>query len=185
MSKHVPAYSLFIEDPSGPCAALEWFRHQTLVPQEETFHWGSVLLYPSVGELKFASDGSVDAERSPVITVHVPKIRRGILWTVGEVRFCSMPLDQFPKLKALRRSFLRWIDQHPLIYDHHPNGPHEFDYYLEGSAKNRGAIRALPSGMSALRAERYFVSRLDGSLDKVCKTLALRGIQCADSEQGS
>jgi hypothetical protein len=90
--------------------------------------------------------------------------------------------EQFPELKAVRRSFFRWMEQHPLNYDHHPDGPHEFDYYLEGSAKNWGPIRAFPSGMSALKAEQYFVSRFDGSLDKVCKTLALRGIVCPDSE---
>src|SRR5262245_33645574 len=182
MSKHVPAYSLFIEDPSGPCSALEWFRQQPLRPTEEAFHWGAVLLYPSIGELKLDVDGTVDGQRSPVITVQVPKVRRGVFWTVGEVRFCPMPLEQFPELKALRRSFLQWMEQHPLIYDHHPDGPHEFDYYLEGSAKNWGPIRALPSGMSALKAEQYIVSRFDGSLDKICKTLALRGVKCADSE---
>jgi len=182
MSKHVPAHSLFIEDPSGPCSALEWLRQQPLRPTEEAFHWGAVLLYPSIGELKLDVDGTVDGQRSPVITVQVPKVRRGVFWTVGEVRFCPMPLEQFPELKALRRSFLQWMEQHPLIYDHHSDGPHEFDYYLEGSAKNWGPIRALPSGMSALKAEQYIVSRFDGSLDKICKTLALRGVKCADSE---
>jgi hypothetical protein len=70
-----------------------------------------------------------------------------------------------------------------LIFDHHPAGEHRFDYYLEGTARNLGApIRAFPSGLAALENGQYFVSRLDGSLEKLCRMLALRGVICADQD---
>ena len=138
----------------------------------------------SLDQLHYMPDGSIDSERSPVVTVHTPRVRRGILWTVGEVRFCPVPLRQFPGLERLRRSFLRWFEKCPLIYDHHPAGEHRFDYYLEGMARNSGPIRAFPSGLAALENGQYFVCRFDTNvlLETVCRTLALRGVICADQD---
>jgi|SRR5215470_861212 len=182
MTKKVPAYSRFIEAPDTGCSALNWFRDQELPFNEDVFDWGAVLHFSGLGEFQLNPDGSIDADRSPVITVHLPKVRRGILWTVGEVRFCPVPLRQFPALQRLRTSFLRWFEQCPLIYDHHPSSANEFDYYLEGSARNWGPIRAFPSGLAALQNGQYFISRFetDGSLTTLCKKLALRDVTCAD-----
>ena len=184
MVKTVPAYSRFVEAPEALCSPLQWFRDQHLAPNEHLFDWGAALHFSSFGQLHHNSDGSIDSERSPVVTVHIPQVRRGILWTVGEVRFCSVPLSQFPELERLRRSFLRWFEKCPLIYDHHPAGVHQFDYYLEGSAQNWGPIRAFPSGLVALKNSQYFISRLEtnGSLEKLCRTLALRGVVCTDRD---
>jgi hypothetical protein len=184
MGKHATAYSRFIEDPSHPSTALQWFRRQALVPEETAFDWGIALVFPSIGSLQYAPDGSIDAAHSPVVTVHLPKVRRQILWTVGEVHFRPSPFSQFPKLAALRRSFLRWFESYPLIYEHHPAGKHQFDYYLEGSAMNWGPIRAFPSGMVALESERYFVScrESDHALSTLCKKLRLRGVNCSAAD---
>src|SRR5262249_1887518 len=184
MAKKVPAYSRFVEAPGPACSALQWFRDQDLAPNEHLFDWGAALHFSSVGQLHPKSDGSIDSERSPVVTVHVPQVRRGILWTVGEVRFCPAPLAQFPELERLRRSFLRWFKKCPLIYDNHPAGEHQFDYYLEGLAKNWEGIRALPSGLVALENGQYFISlfETDVSLDTLCRKLALRGVICADQD---
>jgi hypothetical protein len=103
---------------------LQWFWDQDLAPDVHTFDWGAALHYSSLGQLHFKSNGRIDSERSPVITVEVPRICRGILSTVGEVRFCPVPLSQFSELERLRRSFLRWFQKHPLIYDTHPAGEH-------------------------------------------------------------
>lgn len=182
--KKVPAHSRFIEMPDVPCSALAWFRDQGLSFNEHSFDWGAALYFSDLGELRSAPDGSIDSDHSPVITVHLPRVRRGILWTVGEVRFCPVPLDQFPELQRLRRAFLRWFEQYPLVYDHHPQSVHEFDYYLEGSAKNWGPIRAFSSGLLALRNGQYFISRFEteGSLMTLCKRLALRGATCANCD---
>ena len=182
--KSVPAYSLFVEAPEVPCSALQWFRDQDLAPNEHAFDWGAALYFSTVGQLHHKSDGSIDSERSPVVTVHVPQVRRGILWTVGEVRFCPVPLSRFPELERLRRSFLRWFKKFPLIYDHHPVGEHQFDYYLEGSAQNWGPIRGLPSGQIALENGQYFISRnaSNVSLETLCRKLSLRGVICADKD---
>lgn len=117
-------------------------------------------------------------------SVHVPQVRRGILWTVGEVRFCPVPLSRFPELERLRRAFLRWFKKFPLIYDHHPVGEHQLDYYLEGSAQNWGPIRGLPSGQIALENGQYFISRnaSNVSLETLCRKLSLRGVICADKD---
>ena len=184
MTKHVPAYSRFVEAPEVPCSALQWFRDQDLAPNEHAFDWGTALYFASVGQLHHKPDGTIDSECSPVVTVHVPQVRRGILWTVGEVRFCPVPLSRFPELECLRRSFLRWIKKFPLIYDLHPAGEHRFDYYLEGSARNWGSIRGLPSGQIALENGQYFISRVEskGSLETLRRKLALRGVICADQD---
>jgi len=184
VTKKVPAYSRFIEAPDTQCSVLRWFRDQRAPFNEHIFDWGVALYFSDLGALRLSPDGSIDVDSSPVVVVHVPKVRRGILWTVGEVRFCPVPLSQFPELQRMRRSFTRWFGQCPLIYDHPPSTQHEFDYYLEGSAKNWGPIRAFPSGLVALQKGQYFISRFetDGSLRTLCKTLALRGLTCADAD---
>lgn len=184
MAKKVPAYSLFVEAPEMPCSPLQWFSDQGLVPNESMYDWGAALYFSSLGQLHNKSDGSIDSERSPVVTVHLPQVRRGILWTVGEVRFCPEPLRQFPELERLRRSFLRWFEKRPLIYDSHPSAEHRFDYYLEGMARNLGPIRAFTSGLAALENGQYFVSRsvTNESLYTLCRKLALRGVACADQD---
>ena len=163
---------------------LQWFRAQDLAATEHLFDWGAALHFSSVGQLHHKSDGSIDSERSPVIAVHVPQVRRGILWTVGEVRFCPVPLSRFPELARLRRSFRRWFEKCPLIYDSHPAGEHRFDYYLEGTAANWGPIRAFPSGLAALENGQYFISGHEaaGSLEALRRKLALRGVICADQD---
>jgi hypothetical protein len=77
-----------------------------------------------------------------------------------------------------------WFKKCRLIYDHHPASEHRFDYYLEGSAKNWGPIRAFPSGLAALENGQYFVSRREtnGSLETLRRTLALRGVICTDQD---
>jgi len=184
MAKSAPAHSSFIEAPEMiPCSVLHWFRDQNSAPDEHMFDWGSALHYSSLGQLHFRSDGRIDSDHSPVVTVEIPRVCRGILWTVGEVRFCPVPLSQFPELERLRRSFLRWFQKHPLIYDPHPAGEHRFDYYLEGTTRNiAGPIRAFPSGLAALENGQYFISRLDKQPDTLCRKLALRGVICANQD---
>src|SRR5215468_11777740 len=183
MAKKVPAYSRFVEAPEIPCSALQWFRDQDLATNEHMFDWGAALYFSSLGQLRRRSGGSIDSERSPAVTVHLPRVRRGILWTVGEVRFCAVPLSQFPELERLRRSFLRWFQKHPLIYDTHPAGEHRFDYYLEGTSRNiAGPIHAFPSGLASLENGQYFISRLDKHPDTLCRKLALRGVICANQD---
>jgi hypothetical protein len=152
------SYSRFIEDPTIFSSVLEWFRGHEPAPEETPADYGAVLFYRSLGALKYKTDGSIDADQSPLVTVILPRIRRGILWTVGEVHFRPTPLrEQFPALFAVRRSFLKWLAGHPLVFQSHPTGAHQFDYYLEGSSQNWGSIHAMPTGLNALRSERYFV----------------------------
>lgn len=184
MAKRAITTSRFIEDPNHSSSVRAWFRNQDLAVEEVAFDWGAALVFRSVGTLHYQTDGAIDADRSPVVTVHLPKVVRGILWTVGEVQFRSSPLSQFPALAAMRRSFLAWFKAYPLVFDPHPAGEHRFDYYLEGSAQNWGPIRAFPSGQSALQAGRYFVSSGDSEvmLHGLCKKLRLRGVVCDSTD---
>lgn len=184
MTRHANAYSRFVEDPDQPSSIVGWLRRQGLAYEEASFDGGVTLHFPSLGPLRTKADGSIDTEQSPIVAVYLPRKRRGILWTVGEVHFLSMPLSQFPALASMRRAFLRWFEEAPLIYDHNPVGPHDHDYYLEGSAANWGPIRAFPSAMDALLTGRYFVScrETDGSLSTISKKLRLRGVNCSETD---
>ena len=92
-----------------------------------------------------------------------------------------MPVSQFPEIAKIRGAFARWIEGCPLAYDPKRNAENPFAYYLEGAAPNRGPLYGLASGMAALSSGQYFVGDLDNDyvLDRVCRTLQLRGINCA------
>jgi hypothetical protein len=181
MSRNANAPSRFLDDPAAESSTLSWFREQGLAFEEAAFDWGVLLHFTSAGPYRHLADGSLDSEHSPLVSIHLPRVRHGLLWTVGEVVFLPMPLSQFPQLASLRRSFLKWFNEQTLVYDHHPDGPHDFDYYLEGSAANWGPIRAFPSGLQAIKSERYFVSHRDDEvrLSQLCRKLSLRGLQCS------
>jgi hypothetical protein len=76
MAKDVSAQPNFVESPEGPCNVLQWFRDQDLPPDEHTFDWGVALHFSSLAQLRFKSDGKIDSEHSPVITVNVPRVLR-------------------------------------------------------------------------------------------------------------
>ena len=71
---------------SRGCAAAE--AEEISLPRGVAFH------FRQCGELVVADDNSVEVYRSPLVTVFVPQVRRGILWTVGEVHFWATPLRQ-------------------------------------------------------------------------------------------
>lgn len=97
------------------------------------------------------------------------------------VDFLPTPVTQFPELAKVRRAFARWITSKPLAYDPRRDAENPFVYYLEGAAANRGPLYGTPSGMAALASGQYFVDELDNDhvLDRVCRTLQLRGVECA------
>jgi hypothetical protein len=86
----------------------------------------------------------------------------------------------FPGLNKVNKRFRKWLAEFPYVYSHRPDFVHEWDYYLEGSAKNwEPDIFALPGGMAALQKESYFVAECDseGRLDLVCRALDLRDVK--------
>lgn len=51
-------------------------------------------------------NGQIDATRSPVVKVFSPQVKRGVLWTVGEVDFLASPLRSlFPELHRVSKDF--------------------------------------------------------------------------------
>jgi hypothetical protein len=160
---------------------LEWFRVQPELANEFSDDQKVVLHYHQLGPFVLKPDGSADAAVSPLVLVYLPKIRRDVLWTVGEVHFLYKPNARFPQLERLRKRFETWISKQEVIWEQRFDGSEGYGYYLEGSVKNIcDRIYAFPSGFAAHNAEQYFVAGNDndGVLDRVCRSLHLRGVEC-------
>jgi len=172
----------YIANPHAPDEVIGWFRALRTPPEEvpsERFAW---LHFRSIGPIVHDADGRVDPCRSPVVTLFSPRVRRGILWTVGEVHFLPTPLRRSrPALHRVSSSFKKWLEGFDCVFSHEPGVTNEWSYYLEGSVQNWDPpIYALPSGLEALRSGQYFVAEEDNDfrLDKLCAALRLRGVQC-------
>mgnify|MGYP003108986533 CR=1 FL=1 len=170
----------FIAAPSSAGEVQAWFRALPHPPEETVTLRGAVLYFREIGPLVLNQDGSPDGARSPVVNLVLPTVRRDILWTTGAVHFLTKPVSQYPEIAKIRRAFAAWIASHPLAYDPHRNAENAFAYYLEGTSPNSGPLFGLPSGMKALSSGRYFVAESDNEhvLDRVCRTLRLRGVEC-------
>jgi hypothetical protein len=171
----------FISDPAQPSEVLTWFRNLPVPPSETITPRSIVLHFRELGPLTEAPDGSIDGKASPVVTFFSPRVRRGILWTVGEVHFLPTPLrKRYPVLHEISASFSKWLSTFPCVFSNKTND-NEYNYYLEGSVKNFDPpVYAFESGLKALKAQRYFVSDedTDARLNDLCKALRLRGVNC-------
>ena len=174
----------FIATPIEPSEVIGWFRSLSDAVTEVHTEYGYALYFKELGPLVRLSDGKIDAEASPIVTIVLPQVRRGVLWTIGEVHFRSTPLrKQFPALHKINGAFSKWLSAFECVYSNQ-SSENLYSYYFEGSAQNLDApIFALQSGLEALKKERYFVSHMDNPsrLDSICKRLRLRGIDCADA----
>ncbi|ARN22296.1 hypothetical protein A4W93_21655 [Piscinibacter gummiphilus] len=134
--------------------------------------------------MNFNADGRVDAKASPVASIFLPRIRRGALWTVGEVHFLATPLrERFPAVHKISTAFSKWLSTQECVYSN-KRKINPFSYYLEGSVQNHDPeVFAFESALSALNAGQYFVTEDDTEfrLDAICKMLGLRGVECRDS----
>lgn len=153
---------------------LDWFRVLPERPVETVRGNGSLFYFHDFGSLES------DAKKSPVVNVILPVRKHGILTTIGEVHFLSTPLSAFPGLNKINKRFRVWLAENPCVYSQRADFIHEWDYFLEGSAKNWDPeIFALPNGMAVLRRGSYFVAGSDNEsmLDRVCRALELRGVK--------
>jgi hypothetical protein len=171
----------FIADPADSVAVLAWFRQLKEPPREVATATHAVLYFSDLGALHYAEDGSVDAEKSPIVTIVAPREIRKMLWTVGEVHFRTGALRRlYPALYRVRQAFAAWLNGFQCVYSSNDRA-NRYSYYFEGTVRNQTSpIFALPSGLDALGNERYFVGASDNDavLDKVCKALRLRGVDC-------
>ena len=119
-------------------AVLDWFRGLPEQPVEGVREDGSLFYFRAFGTL------DSDAKKSPVVNVFLPVRKRGVLMTIGEVHFLATPLSTFPGLNKVNKRFRAWLAENPCVYSHRPNFVHEWDDFLEGSARNWDAdIHAL------------------------------------------
>src|SRR5918995_2936300 len=172
----------FISDPAQSDPVAKWFRALDDAPQETRVEGGIWLYFQSMGALAKAADGSIDVKRSPLVSLYLPTVRRGVLWTVGEVHFLPTPLrSTYPRLHAISTSLKKWLETFECVFSNQPAHHNEWNYYLEGSVRNdESPIYALAAGLDALRRGRYFVAAADNDfiLDKLCSTLRLRDGHC-------
>ena len=164
----------FLATVEETATVLDWFRSLPEQPVESAHCAGSLFHFRNLGPL------DSDVKKSPLVDVFMPVRKRGVLTTIGEVHFLATPLSAFPGLNKINKRFREWLRKNPCVYSHRPDFVHEWDYFLEGSAKNWDSdIFALPAGMAALQRGSYFVGRDDNELqlDRVCRILELRGVE--------
>ena len=163
----------FLATVEEATSVLDWFRSLLDQPVESGHDAGSLFYFREFGPLHS------DIGKSPLVNVFMPVRRRAVLTTIGEVHFLATPITSFPALNKINRRFREWLTRNPCVYSHRPDFVHEWDYFLEGSAKSWDPdIFALPGGMAALKDGSYFVAGDDNVLvlDRVCRTLELRGV---------
>jgi len=164
----------FLSTVDEASAVLNWFRELADRPVESVREDGVLFYFREFGSLESA------AKKSPVVNVLLPVRKRGVLTTIGEVHFLATPLSAFHGLNKINKRFRAWLAENPCVYSHGPDFAHEWDFFLEGSAKNWDPeIYALPEGMAALQRGSYFVAANDNDsvLDRVCRALELRGVE--------
>jgi hypothetical protein len=158
-----------------------WFRALPDPPDEIPKPGGALLYFRALGPLVYSADGSVDVTRSPLASVFRPERRRGALWTVGEVHFLPTPLGTVaPRVRAVSRSFKKWLSTHPLVFAQRPDWSGQWNYYLEGGILNHDPeVYALPEAFAALSRGQYFVDHgaTDAKLDQLVRALRLRGVE--------
>src|SRR4051812_15315923 len=100
MTKVTGSASYFIDAPGSHSEVVEWFRRLPEPPEETLTAYGMMLYFRSFGPLVCDDTGAIDVARSPVATIGLPVLRRGVLWTVGQVNF--LPTLSLPQNKSIR-----------------------------------------------------------------------------------
>src|ERR1700682_5079285 len=82
----------FLSSPREAPAVLDWFSQLPDPPTPYPKPTGTLLHFGSLGSLSYCPDQTFDIRKSPLVTVVLPQVHRGSLWTVGEVHFLPSPL---------------------------------------------------------------------------------------------
>lgn len=164
---------------------LDWFAALESMPKIFEVPQGWTVYFDKFGPLKSLDSGEINVKKSPVISIFRPQLKRGILWMAGEIHFLSTPMRRlFPALHLVDKQFHQWLSQFELVFSRRASFNAEWNYYLEGSLRNWDSdLYAFPSAFTALQNGQYFISSHDNdfTLDKICRQLRLRGIECRGS----
>jgi hypothetical protein len=119
-------------------------------------------------------------DESPVLLLYPPRQLADRLWTIGRIMFPQTHLQKkYPQLDKIKKTIRRELQKGILLWNWRRPQEGEFNYYLEGSIKNRNyEVFGMPSSLTYLRREGYFIEgeETTGSLDVLRKALALRGV---------
>ncbi len=119
-------------------------------------------------------------ENSPIVVFHRPRQLAAKLWSIGRFFFPQPNLSKrFPELDKIRKAISRDISAATLIWTWKEPENGDFNYYLEGSIRNRDyVLYGMSSCLAYLRSEGYFVGgdETEGVLDRLRRSLALRGV---------
>src|SRR5262245_21245947 len=129
LNKQMGVVHHFLATIDEASSVLDWFRALPEKPVETTRDAGSLFYFRDFGPL------DSDVKKSPLVNVFLPVRKRAVLTTIGEVHFLTTPLSVFPGLNRINKRFRAWLAENPCVYSHRP-GFHEWDYFLEGSARN-------------------------------------------------
>jgi hypothetical protein len=166
----------------GDHTVLEWFREKSSDLLEVEGNNGVSLLFREFGSLQEDSSGEISASSSPLVSVFLPHYRRGALLTVGEVHFLTTNLrSAFPGLERIRAKFQTWLKGMVLAFEWRRDlRPEEWYHFEVGILNVATRISALPSAEPSLADGTYFIAQgaSEQSLDDLCRTLRLRGVQC-------
>jgi len=125
----------YLATESESDAVLSWFRRLSDAPLMIETPRGALLHFANLGPL-VGLPGPIDSAKSPVVTVFLPRRRRGVLLTAGEVDFLPSPLrKRFPALHKISQDFRRWLREFDCVFSPSSTS-RDWDYYLEGRLKN-------------------------------------------------
>ena len=171
---------LAIEDEAK--GVVNWFSNLSFLPQVVPNESSIIVYFSAIGSLVYSQDGTIDHKKSPLVNLFPPYLKRGVLWTAGEVHFLATPLRRlFPKLERVNNEFKVWLSQFDKVFSRRPGFTSKWDDFLEGDLRSYDIdIYAMPKAMAALERGQYFVGGEDNDvlLDKLCKQLRLRGMNC-------
>lgn len=89
---------------------IDWFSDRPERPTVVGTDSGVNIHFSAFGPLARTTAGQVDTKRSPLVNVFLPQLKRGILWTAGEIHILATPLKkQYPPLQRVSAALREWL----------------------------------------------------------------------------
>jgi hypothetical protein len=171
----------FIQSPFESSAVVNWFStlNTEIEKTEVSDENGLVFYFREFGPLAMHDHSNKpDPYKSPIVSIILPKIVKGKIWTVGEVHFLSTPLKElYAPLHKISLDFKRWLTRQECVFSNKPGDELPFGYYFGGDIMNFDSpVYSFPSGIEALSHGQFFISANLTGIDNLCQRMRLLGI---------